>query len=74
MDQVGRQDRCGIVRRCGLAAPEPVDQDIPEDDSYHLGTPSTVNSQAAMLRRSGFVSPEMVLRTENTTILLAMKA
>ena len=48
-------------------------QNISEDEFYHYDTPFTVDNQIKMLREAGFGAVEMIMRIENTTMLVARK-
>lgn len=47
------------------------EQNIPEGEFYHYDTPCTIDNQIKMLKKAGFVKPEMIWRMENTTIIIA---
>ena len=46
---------------------------IDEDELYHYDTPCSVENQVRLLTAAGFSSVEMVMRIENTTMLVARK-
>lgn len=46
---------------------------IPEGEFYHYDTPCTIDNQIAILKKSGFLSSDMVWRMGNTTIITAKK-
>lgn len=47
---------------------------IPGGELYHFDTPCTVDNQAKLLKKAGFLSAELVYRKGNTTIIKAQKA
>ena len=47
---------------------------IPCGELYHFDTPCTVDNQAALLKKAGFLSAEMVYRKGNTSIIKAKKS
>ena len=49
------------------------EQNIPDDEFYHLDIPCTINNQIKLLLKSGFTRVEMVWRKGGTTIVVAEK-
>lgn len=49
------------------------EQGINDDEFYHYDTPCTIDNQISLLKSAGFKTVEMVMRVENTTMLVARK-
>lgn len=46
---------------------------LSEDEIYHYDTPCTIDNQIRLFHQAGFSKAEMILREENTTIIVADK-
>ncbi|MFC1901296.1 class I SAM-dependent methyltransferase [Chloroflexota bacterium] len=49
------------------------EMNIPEGKFYHFDTPCTVDNQVAMFMQAGFVSTDVVSKTEKSAIMVARK-